>query len=236
MLSKYRQVYEYYRDSIEKGTIKSGDPMPAEREICSLFSVSRDTVRKAMQMLENEGYISKSQGRESIVMQRKLFDFPISRINSFSEMAKQLQWKNVITHVEDLSIIEAEGNLAVKLDAELGEEIYRVKRIREIEGESVIYDTDYFRRRFVPKLTREICSGSIYEYLEKDMGIIIGMAQKTVTVEEATKEDRLYLDLKDTEVVAVVTSITALESGEIFQLTQSRHRIDRFRFSVTAHR
>ena len=37
-------------------------------------------------------------------------------------------------------------------------------------------------------------------------------------------------------VVAVVTSVTALETGEIFQHTISRHRVDKFRFVETAKR
>ena len=236
MISKYRQIYEHFHELIERGALKPGDSLPSEREMSESFDVSRDTVRKAMQLLENNKDISKARGRESVVLKRNLFDFPISRINSFKEMAKQLQWKNVVTHVEDLSIIEAEGDIAFRLDAEEGEEVYRIKRVREIDGEAVIFDTDYFKRRFVPRLTRDICAGSIYEYIENELGIKIGIAQKIVTIEDAGREDRMYLDLDESGVVAVVTSITALESGEIFQLTESRHRKDKFRFTVTAHR
>ncbi len=238
MISKYRQIYENFRELIENGSLRPGDSMPPEREISESFGASRDTVRKAMQLLENAGVISKTRGRASVVKKRDFFDFPISRINSFKEMAQQLQWKDVVTHVEDLSIIEVDegSELALRLDCEPGEEVYRVKRVREIEGESVIFDTDYFKRSAVPKLTREICAGSVYDHLEKELGIKIGIAQKIVTVEEAGREDKLYLDLDGCGVVAVVTSITALEDGGIFQYTESRHRIDKFRFTVTAHR
>lgn len=238
MISKYRQIYEYYHELIESGGLRPGDSMPSEREMTEEFGVSRDTVRKAMQLLENAGVITKSRGRESVVKKRDLFDFPISRINSFKEMARQLQWKDVVTHVEDLCVIEADegSELALRLDCAPGEEVYRLKRVREIEGERVIFDIDYFKRSVVPKLTREICAGSVYDYLENELGIKIGIAQKIVTVEEAGREDKLYLDLDGSGVVAVVTSITALEGGGIFQYTESRHRIDKFRFTVTAHR
>ncbi len=237
-MSKYRRIYEHFYELIESEAMKPGDSLPSEREISEEFGVSRDTVRKAMQLLENAGVIIKTRGRESVVSKRNFFDFPISRINSFKEMAQQLQWKDVVTHVEDLSIVEADegSELALRLDCAPGEEIYRVKRIREIEGEAVIFDTDYFKRSAVPRLTREICSDSIYDYLENELGIKIGIAQKIVTVEEAGREDKLYLDLDGSGVVAVVTSITALEEGDIFQYTESRHRIDKFRFTVTAHR
>lgn len=235
-MSKYKQIYEHYKSMIDNRLISPGESLPAEREIMEEFSVSRDTVRKAMQLLENERYISKMRGRESVVNDRSQFDFPIARISSFKEMARQLQWKNVVNIVEDLSIIEADEKLAVQMDAKLGEEIYRVMRVREIDGEKIILDIDYFKRSYVPRLTKEICSGSIYEYLENELKLKIGMAQKIVTVVEATRQDRMYMDLNGSNVVAVVTSITALETGEIFQLTLSRHRIDKFRFVETARR
>lgn len=236
MTSKYKQIYENYKGMIDNRLISPGESLPSEREIMEEFSVSRDTVRKAMQLLENERYISKMRGRESVVNDRSQFDFPIARISSFKEMARQLQWKNVVTIVEDLSIIEADEKLALQMDAEIGEEIYRVMRVREIDGEKIILDIDYFKRSYVPRLTKEICSGSIYEYLENELKLRIGMAQKIVTVVEATRQDRMYMDLNGSNVVAVVTSVTALETGEIFQLTLSRHRIDKFRFVETARR
>lgn len=236
MVSKYKQIYEHYKSMIDNRLISPGESLPAEREIMEDFSVSRDTVRKAMQLLEAERYINKMRGRESVVNDRSQFDFPIARISSFKEMARQLQWKNVITIVEDLSIIEADEKLAMQMDAKVGEEIYRIMRVREIDGEKIILDIDYFKRKYVPRLTKEICCGSIYEYLENVLKLKIGMAQKIVTVVEATRQDRMYMDLNGSNVVAVVTSITALETGEIFQLTLSRHRIDKFRFVETARR
>ncbi len=236
MKSKYKQIFEHYSALIEGEKLRPGESLPPEREIMEEFGVSRDTVRKAMQLLEQNKYISKKRGRESIVRAEGRFDFPIARILSFTEMARQLQWDNVITGVEDLSIIEADEELELKMDAEPGEEIYRVIRTREIDGEKIILDIDYFKKRYVPRLTKDICAGSIYDYLEKELGLKIGIAQKIVTVEEATKQDKMYMDLKGGGVVAVVTSVTALETGEIFQHTISRHRVDKFRFVETAKR
>ena len=121
MKSKYKLIYENYKSKIDNKILKPGASLPSEREITETYGVSRDTVRKAMQMLEHSGYISKQRGRESVVRTRSSFDFPIARIVSFKEMAKQLQWTDVVTIVEDLSIVEADDELILKLDAEKGE-------------------------------------------------------------------------------------------------------------------
>ena len=67
MKSKYKQIFEHYSSLIEGEKLRPGESLPPEREIMEEFGVSRDTVRKAMQLLEQNKYISKKRGRESIV-------------------------------------------------------------------------------------------------------------------------------------------------------------------------
>ena len=51
-----------------------------------MYSVSRETVRKALNLLKNAGYIQKKQGKGSIVLDLNRFDFPISGLTSFKEL------------------------------------------------------------------------------------------------------------------------------------------------------
>jgi len=88
----------------------------------------------------------------------------------------------------------------------------------------------------VPELTEEISSNSIYEYLEQNLGLKIGFAQKEIVMEKATAEDRLLLDLHDYDMVAVVNTLVYLVNGKLFQFTQSRHCPDKFKFIDVARR
>lgn len=45
----------------------------------------------------------------------------------------------------------------------------------------------------LPKLSKEICKGSICEYLEEELGLVIGFSQKEITVEDVVEENREYL-------------------------------------------
>ena len=44
-----------------------GDLLPSENELCKLYGMTRPTVRQALSNLANDGYISKHQGKGSIV-------------------------------------------------------------------------------------------------------------------------------------------------------------------------
>ena len=61
-------------------------------------------------------------------------------------------------------------------------------------------------------------------------------ANKEITVQMATDEDRKYLDLKNFDMVAVVRSYTYLVDTSLFQYTESRNRPDKFIFVDFARR
>lgn len=56
-LPKYRLIYNDLRRGIFSGEYPSGGELPSESRLCSLYGVSRETVRKATKDLENEGLI-----------------------------------------------------------------------------------------------------------------------------------------------------------------------------------
>ncbi len=60
---KYFQLMEEIKTQILSGDIKSGEKLPSENELSAHYQVSRQTVRKALAILENEGYIYAEHGR-----------------------------------------------------------------------------------------------------------------------------------------------------------------------------
>ncbi|WHX63785.1 FadR/GntR family transcriptional regulator [Peribacillus frigoritolerans] len=58
----YVQIYNQILSSILSGEFKIGDKLPAERELCEQFGVSRAPVRQALSALELNGFIYSRQG------------------------------------------------------------------------------------------------------------------------------------------------------------------------------
>ena len=67
---QYRKVYETLRKHIEKGNYLEGDILPSENDLCAVHQVTRPTVRKALDMITNEGYKKKRQGLGSVVQKK----------------------------------------------------------------------------------------------------------------------------------------------------------------------
>ena len=61
------EVAELIKKQISEGKLAKGDKLPAEPELMRLFGVGRSTVREAIKMLVNMGYLSVQQGRGTFV-------------------------------------------------------------------------------------------------------------------------------------------------------------------------
>lgn len=53
----YKEIYNSLRSRIFSGELKPGDMLPSENALCAIFGASRETVRKGLKALENEGLI-----------------------------------------------------------------------------------------------------------------------------------------------------------------------------------
>jgi DNA-binding FadR family transcriptional regulator len=56
------QVADYLRRVVHRGELGPGDRLPAERELAVTLGVSRETLRQAMQVLEEQGYVVRRRG------------------------------------------------------------------------------------------------------------------------------------------------------------------------------
>lgn len=61
-LPKYLKLKENIKELITTGQIKPEEKLPTENDLCEEYNISRHTVRKALNILEQEGFVYKKQG------------------------------------------------------------------------------------------------------------------------------------------------------------------------------
>ncbi len=233
--SKYLIIYNDIVEKIEKVEYEPNAKLPSENELMQMYDVSRDTVRKALLHLEQNGYIQKIKGKGSFVLDINKFDFQVSGLISFKELASKMGG-SVQTIVEELEVIKPDKYLQKQLQISEQDEVWRIVRTRKIKDKRIILDKDFILKRVADGFTKEICQNSIYEYIENVLGLKISFAKKEIVVKNATDEDKKYLDLEGYDVVVVVKNYVYLEDMTLFQYTESRHRPDKFKFVDFARR
>lgn len=228
--NKYYDIYLQLKRKIMQGTYKEGDLLPSENALSKEYSVSRETIRKSLDYLSQDGLIQKKQGLGSIVLNPTLFSFPISGLTSFKELSdtQGMQAETILVKNERIKVDES---LHKKLNLPIGTEVIAIERVRKIDGQRVIYDSDYMNPAITGDIPSHRLEDSLYDYLETDMKLPISFASKEILVESVTDRDREHLDLRDEDNhLVVISSHVYLEDARYFQYSESRHRVDRFRF------
>ena len=199
-----------------------------------MYKASRDTIRKALDILLKNGYIQKNKGKGSLVLDVDKVAFPVSGVTSFKELAKTINGE-VITEVIEVTLNPVDEIIKKELYMEQGN-YYKVKRVRKIDGERVILDIDFLNANIVPGINRKIANDSLYSYIENELDLKISFARKEFTVVKASDEEKKLLDMLDYDLLVCVKSYTYLEDASLFQYTISKHRPDKFRFVEFARR
>lgn len=235
MIPKYLEIYNDILQKIDNQELKVNDKIPSESAMMDQYQASRDTIRKALNLLNQNGYILKGQGKQSIVLDVHKYRFPVSGITSFKELSVTLG-DHIMTQVVKCRCVQPSMDVTRKLNLSPKDKVWEIVRVRHIDGERIILDIDYLNTSIIPFMSEEIAQNSLYEYIESDMKLKIGFAKKEIKVTHIDRQDSSLLDLHDYNMVAVVESYTFLDNAQLFQYTMSRHRPDKFLFVDFARR
>ena len=88
MQHQYLKLKNQLQTSILEGAFEPGDILPSENELKEKHGLSRFTVRRALDELEKEGFITKLHGKGSIVTNRKRKSLGIFSTKGFSSVAE----------------------------------------------------------------------------------------------------------------------------------------------------
>ncbi|EJN94631.1 trehalose operon repressor [Streptococcus ratti] len=234
-MKKYEVIFQELQKAIADGKYQIGDYLPTETQLCQNYACSRDTVRKALQQLVKAGLIKTQQGRGSQVIKHEQIDFPVSQLTSYQELVQQLHM-NSETNVIAIDKLIVDSKLAKLTGFAPRSLLWRITRQRVVDGVASVLDTDYLDKSLVPDMTREIAEYSIYDYLENKLKLDIAYAKKEITIDQITEKDKILLDIDSENHVVSVKSKVYLSDERQLQFTESRHKLEKFKFVDFARR
>ncbi|HEY0222280.1 trehalose operon repressor [Lactovum miscens] len=235
-MKKYGIIVTDLEQKIFKDIYKENELLPSEHELSKIYDCSRATVRQALKIVEENGLIQRRHGYGSIVISHEKLLFPISGLTSFKELQTSLGFQSK-TEVIIFGEINIDEQMAKMTGFPLDSVAYHILRRRQIDGKFAVLDRDFLRKDIAGDLTKEISQNSIYEYLENTLNLDIAYAQKEITIDLVCEEDHELLDLnqQDRHIVSVKSHVY-LANNTQFQYTESRHQVDKFRFTEIARR
>ncbi|PCJ74279.1 MAG: phage tail protein [Rhodobacteraceae bacterium] len=224
---RYIQLRRRLETAIENGQLAAGTPLPPEREIASMTTLSRVTVRKAVQPLVEEGLIVQRRGSGSIVAaQLTKVEQSLSRLTSFTEdMARR--GKNVTATWLERGIFLPSPEETMTLGLTARESVARLSRLRLADDTPLAIERASLSTRLLPNPM--IVESSLYEALDKS-GYKPVRAVQRISATNLNALDAGLLEVEEGIAGLQITRVSYLETGQVVELTHSIYRGDAYDF------
>lgn len=225
----YYQLKESIRKKILSKEWKVGNKIPTETEICTACGVSRITVRKALEELQNEGYLRKVQGRGTFV-EKNSIEQKLSKFYSFSE---ELNQKGLKEHAEMIAFaqVPAENGIEKQMGIERGTPVYLVERVRYIDAEAYVIEQSYILPEYAPGLSGEMVQeNGLYKSLGS-FGTFLDAAVERFSAKNLNAQEACLLGAEEGD-AAVSLQRTSYSGIRVVEYCNSIVKGDFFSYTV----
>jgi GntR family transcriptional regulator len=223
-LPLYQQLQRALREAIERRIFGPEDALPAERDLATEFSVSRITVRKAIDGLVDEGLLVRRQGSGTFVCARVEKNF--SKLTSFSEdMRARGRNPRSVWLRRTAGTVSPEESLTLRSSP--GTPVYRFHRIRFADDAPMALEYATVLASCLPSL--ESVESSLYEALERTGNRPVRALQRLRAV-LFTAEQAELLGAKENDAGLLVERLGFHKDGRAVEFTQSYYRGDTYDF------
>lgn len=187
----YQQVIDDIRAKIDSGEYAVGTKIPSESELSELYSVSRITIRHAIEELAASGFLTKKQGKGTYVNAPKLEKKVLQHkaLQSFTDVCIQAGREPGAKNIR-FEHVKARAHEAEQLEVPEGTELLVTHRVRTIDGVPMTYETCLFPLPEFAFLEQvDLSNASLYELIaEGGCRTPLRMASALVEVVSASRE------------------------------------------------
>ncbi len=229
-LPRYYQLANILRERIVKGELVAQQSIPSERQLEQIYSVSRTTIRQAIDLLVRQGYLYREHGRGTFVSPQKL-QKGISELTSFSEDMKR---RGIVPGQKILEIgyVQPPKDVCHHLELEDERPILRIERLRLGDGVPMGLQTSYYLLPEGQTIEREELDefGSIYRILQEKLHLIPTEADETLEVTLATPREASLLQIKPGSPLLLSERTTYSQYRRVIEFVKILYRGDRYRY------
>lgn len=228
MKMKAKELSEMLIEAINQGIYQNKDKLPTEEQLMDIYAVSRYCIRQAMELLKEKGIVYQVQGSGIYVRENKRQD--CLTLSNTQGISNEFSGYKVTTTLLSMEIVEADEALASQMECEVGTPIYVLERLRMVNGTPFAIEYTKYNKKIISYLNKEICEGSIYNYISEGLKLTIGFADKIIQARKLTKQEATYLQLEPNDPAIVFHDSVYLKNGELFNSSEVVYNYQKAKF------
>jgi len=230
----YYRVYTLLLQHIRDHGYDEHTPLPTEAEFAERFQVSRVTLRKAMNILEADGLITRQRGRGTFA--RKPVRPPGK--TGFSGLIENIVHFQETTKVKLLAFerVGLPTNIAPLLDRQQGEPGLRIVRVRSDATSPFSHITCYLPEPEASLLKRNELRNTPVSILLERQGVKATQAEQWISATLADKDTAQALQVEMGSALISLTRIYRDTAGRPIEILHELYRPDRYEYRVNLSR
>lgn len=219
-----RQAADVIRQQVVRRAFPNG-VLPDERFLAAEFSVSRNSIREALELLREEGLIDRVPGVGTVVVADKVEH----GLNQLMGLAETLHEHGQITNdVRAATVIRAPSVVAQRLQLPVDSSVVYVERLRRLNGLPLSLDLTYLALDVgEPLLDQDLVHRDIFSLIEQTSGQRLGTASVALEAVNADLHSATVLEVPRGAALMVVERLSHFASGRPVDLEFIRMRGDR---------
>jgi GntR family transcriptional regulator len=224
------QLADALRDRIVDGELSPGDRLPSEPDLAKVLGVSRASLRAAITLLEEDGFVRRRRGSGTYIANRPVHN-DLGRNFGVSSMIAAMGLEPGVAD-EGCETVAAPPEIATALGIEEGDPVSLLRRVRTADGRRVVDSADWLRADDIDAdELRLVADGSLYATMaERGLPIHHGIAQVTPDVADAEIAQRL--DVPRGALLLTIFQIDETANGRPVLVSREHHLADAFEMTV----
>ena len=226
----YHQIKENITRQIVSGRWLSNHELPSENDLCAHFGVSRGTLRRALDDLENRGLIVRRQGRGTFVAMPK---FEGSVLGSYRNFRVGALPHDPVSRLLGIERKRASSDMQRLLQLDRRDYVYSVRRVQFMGGVPITLSTSFIPAALAPGLAEsDIEHDLFYGLLEQRYGLVFLRAEEFL--EPAIADDFVaqHLEVPEGAPVFLVERHSFTVGDKPGEFRQAYMRGDRYRYRI----
>lgn len=226
----YSQIARALEEDIQR-FLQPGEYLPSEQELAERFSVNRHTVRRAIELLIENGMVERRHGRGTVVLDFPL-DYAIGKATRFTETLESIG-KTASTRILRRLIIPARDGVAHRLKLSVGNEVIWIESLRYSDDKPVCVISHFLPRMPFPGLFEAYSGGSLHELIQERYRVVLRREESLVTAGLPQGDDGALLGMPQNRPVLRVKSVNVNEAdGTPLEYALTRFRADRIQLRI----
>jgi len=224
---------ETIRGAINDGKFPPGSQLPPEVELIDILGVSRTTLREALRILIDQGFIVRQRGRGTFVREQPIVK-DLSINFGITEMISQAGFSPG-TQYADFRIEKASTDTSAALRIDEEEPVLVLDRVRTANKQPVVWTLDIVPVRLFGEripTSSELVTLSYYKYLESTMNVHFVRGEAYIRPILANSEIAEKLEVKKGDPILLILQTDYTDTNQPILYSIEYHLDQKFSFLV----